>query len=100
MRGFFNSLLGRGGGSRGKKIEPQFFREEPRGKLAFDAIARVVQRGSERAKTPFPWRDSHHSATYSALAGQSGFVEPIAGILVKSGSYHYGQYVLAVDGRR
>ena len=50
------------------------------------------------SEAALPRGDGDHTAADPALAGQPGFIEPVAGIFIEAGGNHYGEDVLAMEG--
>lgn len=88
------SLNGR---SRYKKIQAEPLGKEFAHELSLHTISGRVEARSKNAESTLAWRNSDHAPADSALAGQSGIIQPVARILVKSRRDHYSQDVLAMD---
>ena len=69
---------------RREQVQAQPFGQEFRDQLAFDAVARFVERGREDADGSLAGRDGHDAAAHTTLAGQADLEQPVAGLLVQS----------------
>ena len=80
---------------RQKEIQPELLGEIAGGELAFDAVAGIVEPGSEGAHPTFAGSNGDDPATDATLPGQSNIEEPVAGGFVETGGRHHCQHPFA-----
>ena len=76
----------------------EFAHKKPYGGLRLYGVACAIERRSESRNAEQAGHNAHHTAAHTGLGGDSGGIQPVAGVLVEAHRGHHGGYLCRYDG--